>query len=265
MAPLTLTILGAGPAAPNPGGACSGYLLRQGENAVLIDCGSGIAGRIAQHVPARQLQGVAISHLHPDHYFDLVPLYYVLKFGGPPRPADVERRLAVYVPPTGREFLSRLGEQIASKPAMLEDVLDICEYAADRTIVIGGLEFAFHPVQHYVPSHAMRVRSADGATLVFSSDVGPCPELIEAARDADLFMCESALIDASQDDAEPGRRGHMSAAEAGQAARQAGARRLLITHFRSSEQYDAHHLEAASRAFGGPVELAREGQTYLVG
>jgi ribonuclease BN (tRNA processing enzyme) len=264
MAPLTLTILGSGPAAPNPGGVCSGYLLRCGDSAVLMDCGSGIAGRVAQHVPTNRLRGVAISHLHPDHYFDLVPLYYMLKFGEK-RPADVEPRLAVYVPPGGREFLRRLGEHIADKPAMLEDVLDICEYAADRKTVIGGLEFTFHPVQHYIPSHAMRVRSADGATLVFSSDVGPCPELIEAARDADLFMCESALMDASQDEAEPGRRGHMSAAEAGQAARDAGVRHLLITHYRSSERHDAHHLEAASRSFSGPIELAREGQTYVVG
>ena len=75
MAPLTLTILGASPAAPNPGGACSGYLLRQGETAVLMDCGAGTAGRIALHVAPNRLQGVAISHLHPDHYFDLVQLY----------------------------------------------------------------------------------------------------------------------------------------------------------------------------------------------
>jgi len=94
MAPLTLTILGAGPAAPNPGGACSGYLLRQAESAVLMDCGSGIAGRIAQHVPVSALQGVAISHLHPDHYFDLVPLYYMRRFGDPPTP-DLPARLPV--------------------------------------------------------------------------------------------------------------------------------------------------------------------------
>jgi ribonuclease BN (tRNA processing enzyme) len=111
----------------------------------------------------------------------------------------------------------------------------------------------------------MRVRSSSGATLVFSSDVGPCPQLIDAARDADLFLCESALLDASQDEADPSLRGHMSAAEAGDAARRAGAKRLLITHYRSGEQYDARHAEAASRTFGGPVELAREGQTYTVG
>src|ERR1700694_3361588 len=157
MVPLTLTILGASPAAPNPGGACSGYLVRHGDTAVLLDCGSGIAGRIAQHVPPNRLRGVAISHLHPDHYFDLVPLYYILKFGEP-RPAEIEPRLAVYVPPGGRAFLRRLGEHIADKPAMLEDVLDLFEYAAGFKTVIGDLEFTFHPVQHYVLSHAMRVR-----------------------------------------------------------------------------------------------------------
>ena len=83
MAPLTLTILGSSPAAPNPGGACSGYLLRQGDSAVLMDCGAGTAGRIALHVAPNRLQGVVISHLHPDHYFDVVQLYYMLKFGEP--------------------------------------------------------------------------------------------------------------------------------------------------------------------------------------
>src|SRR6476646_3593137 len=155
MAPLTLTILGAGPAAPNPGGGCSGYLLRQGDSAVLMDCGSGIAGRVAQHVPANRLRGVAISHLHPDHYFDLVPLYYQVKFGEP-RPSELGKRLVVYVPPGGRAFLSQLGELIADRPAMLEDVLELCEYEAGREYSIGGLRFTFHQVQHYVLSHAMR-------------------------------------------------------------------------------------------------------------
>jgi ribonuclease BN (tRNA processing enzyme) len=264
MADLTLTILGAGPAAPNVGGACSGYLLRENGAGVLVDCGSGIAGRLAEYVPPRELRGVAISHMHPDHYFDLVPLYYMLKFGDP-RPAELGPRLPVYVPSGGREFLRVLGQHIASKPAMLEDVFEVCEYASGRELRIGELRFSFHPVQHYVLSHAMRVRGSSDATFVFSSDVGPCVGLVEAARDADLFMCESALLDPSEDEADPSKRGHMSAAEAGQAAREAGARRLMLTHYRGGEPHEAHHRDAASRTFGAPVDLAREGQTYTIG
>jgi ribonuclease BN (tRNA processing enzyme) len=264
MAPMTVTILGAGPAAPNAGGACSGYLLQEDQRTVLIDCGSGVAGRLVKHVRANQLGGVAISHFHPDHYFDLVPLYYQIKFdaSGPPGP---ERRVPLYVPPGGHEFLSQFGAVIATRSSMLEDIFKVCEYMPEREFAIGGLRFTFHPVQHYIPSHAMRIRGDSGATLVFSSDVGPCAELVDAARSADLFMCESALIDPAQDEPDPTRRGHMSAGEAGAAARAAGVRRLMLTHYRSSQKWDAHHQAAATREFGGPVELAREGQQYVVG
>jgi ribonuclease BN (tRNA processing enzyme) len=161
--------------------------------------------------------------------------------------------------------MRQFGKLIADKEAMLEDVFDAREYVDGAEMDIGGLPFTFHRVQHYIMSHSMRVRSSSGAVLTFSSDVAPCPELIEAARGADLFMCESALLEASQDESDPARRGHMSAAEAGAAAHQAGARRLLITHCRRGETYDAHHLEAAGRTFDGPVELACEGRTYVVG
>jgi ribonuclease BN (tRNA processing enzyme) len=239
-------------------------LLRAGETAVLMDCGAGTAGRIALHVAPNRLRGVAISHLHPDHYFDLVQLYYMLKFGEP-RPAELSPLLPLFLPPGGRDFMRKLGKLISDRPAMLEDIYDVRDYVADCETDVGGLPFIFHPVQHYIMSHAMRVRSPSGALLTFSSDVAPCPQLIEAAHGADLFMCESAMLDAANDEPNPARRGHMSAAEAGAVAKEAGAKRLLITHYRSSPKYDAHHLAAATATFEGPVELAREGQTYVVG
>jgi ribonuclease BN (tRNA processing enzyme) len=259
MASLSLTVLGASPAAPNVGGACSGYLVRAGEANCLLDCGSGVAGRIGQHLPPSQLRAIAISHLHPDHFFDLVPLYYILRFGE--RPPE---RVPLFVRPGGREFLVRFGKLISDEADMLGDVFDIQEYAPGREMAIGGLTFTFQPVQHYVPSHAMRIRGTGGRLLVFSSDVAPCPPLVEAARDADLFMCESAILEPSQDRPEPAQRGHMLAAEAGRIAREAGAKRLLLTHYRSGPAYDDRQRQAAEQAFGGPVELAREGETYTV-
>ena len=259
MAPLTLTILGAGPAAPNPGGANSGYLVRQADTAVLLDCGPGTAGQIALHLAPEQLSAAAISHFHPDHYFDLVALYYLLKYG----PGRVER-LPVWLPPGGRDFLNQFGRLIANKSAMLEDVLDLREYPLLAPLQIGELEFTFHPVQHYIPANAMRIRTRDGAILTFSGDVAPCAALPEAARAADLFLCESAMLDATQDEQEPSRRGHMTAAEAGAAAAAAGARRLLITHYRSGAEADAHHLRTARANFSGDVALARPGATYTV-
>jgi ribonuclease BN (tRNA processing enzyme) len=260
MAPLTLTILGAGPAAPNPGGANSGYLVRQADNAVLLDCGPGTVGQIALHLAPELLGGAAISHFHPDHYFDLVALYYLLKFGPPRR----RGRLPVWLPPGGRAFLDRFGQLIGKKPAMLEDVFELCEYPLGTAVEIDGLEFSFHAVQHYIPAYAMRVRGRDGALLVFSGDAAPCAQLPEAARDADLFLCESSLLEPYQDEPDPAQRGHLTAAEAAAAASAANARRLLITHYRSSPEADAHHLRTAREKFHGPIELARPGETYVV-
>jgi ribonuclease BN (tRNA processing enzyme) len=263
MAPLTLTILGAGPAAPNPGGVNSGYLVRHGDTAVVMDLGPGTAGQIGLHVPPALLDGVAISHFHPDHYFDLVALYYLLKFGDR-RPT----RLPVWIPPGGRDFLDRFGRVVANKVAMFEDVFELREYTPGCETRIGELEFGFHPVQHYVPSHAMRVcrpgLSSSTGVLVFSSDVAPCAALPVAAHDADLFLCESALLDPAQDEKKPENRGHLTAAEAGAAAAAANARRLLITHYRSGEEHDEHHLATARARYRGPVELAQPGATYPV-
>jgi ribonuclease BN (tRNA processing enzyme) len=172
--------------------------------------------------------------------------------------------MPLYVPPDGHDHLRRFGRLVGGEETMLEDVFAIREYAAGPDRVIGGFRFTFNPVQHYIPSHAMRIRVDGGPLLVFSSDVGPCEELVAAARGADLFLCEAALVSPS-DDPRPERRGHLSAAEAGEAARAAAARRLLITHCRrDGGALDQHHRSTASAAFGGPVELAEEGQTYAV-
>ncbi len=260
----TLTILGAGPAMPNPGGACSGYLARQGTSNLLVDCGPGVAGRLAQQVRPQELDAVVLSHLHADHHFDVVPLYYGLKYGER-RPAARGLRLPLFVPPGGATYLRRLGELLDGDSAMFDDVYTVEEYAADRELAIGSFHLTFHPVQHYILSHAMRIRAEHGRLLVFSSDVGPCAELVEAARGADLFLCESTLVDRSQDHADPRRRGHLLASEAGAAARDAGARRLLITHYRANDAALApHHRSSAASAFAGPVELAVEGTSYTV-
>jgi ribonuclease BN (tRNA processing enzyme) len=257
---LRLTILGASPAYPNPGGACSGYLVRQRETSVVLDCGSGVAGRLRQWLPLHKINAFVISHLHPDHYFDLVPVFYVLRYL-----EQLAEPMPLYLPPDGRAQLRRLGDLSSGQPDMFESRFAIREYQAGQTYTVGDLELSFHPVQHYVPSHAIRVCGTDRRMLVFSSDVAPGSWLVDAARNADLLLCEAAILERSQDDPDPTKRGHMTAAEAGEAARDAGAHRLLLTHYRADQEgLREQHQRAAARAFGRPVEMAQEGRTYTV-
>ena len=99
---MVLTVIGAGPAfTDRPGATGAAYLVRTTTTAVLLDLGQGSFPRLAGAIEPSRLDAVLISHLHPDHFIDLVPLRHYLRFGvDPPRrvrvlgPADLaaERR-----------------------------------------------------------------------------------------------------------------------------------------------------------------------------
>jgi ribonuclease BN (tRNA processing enzyme) len=66
------------------------------------------------------------------------------------------------------------------------------------------------------------------ATLAYSGDSAPSPQLAVVGRDADLFLCEATLKESREGD--DGLRGHLSAEEAIAAFEESGARRLVIIH-----------------------------------
>src|SRR5262249_13736682 len=93
------------------------------------------------------------------------------------------------------------------------------------------------------------------ATAVFSADTRPCPTLIEYARGTDVLIHEAYGLATSASQAHG--FGHSTAADAGAAARAAGAGRLLLTPLRASRFADPAALGAeAAEVFGRPVELA---------
>jgi ribonuclease BN (tRNA processing enzyme) len=257
VAELRLTVLGSGVAWANPGGACSGYVVSTGGTSLLLECGPGTFGRLrALHDPG-QLDAILISHLHSDHLLDLVPLRYGIKYGG----ISGGRRLRLLLPPGGDSFLEGLGRALDG-PRFFADVFDLAEYDPTATLTFGDATVQFREVRHYVPSYAMRI--AAGRTLTFSADAAPCDELIEHAAGADVLLCEAALHHTGEDQPDPARRGHHTAAEAGATATRAGVGRLLLTHA-PLDPADPDRVAREARAtFAGTVERVVDGKTYLI-
>jgi ribonuclease BN (tRNA processing enzyme) len=254
----TVTVLGASPAWPNAGGACSGYLVSNGSDVVLIECGFGILSRVRERLELDQLKAVIISHLHADHFMDLVPLRYGLKYGA----LRSDPSLPLFAPPGATEFFARLGGALDNDPHFFDGTFNLNEYQPDRPLEIGSLTLEFRQVKHYVPSYAMAIHA--GKKLAYSADAAPCPVLTEVASKADLFLCEAAIESTKDDDPSPSHRGHMTAVEAADIARLAGARRLLLTHYRANGTRDGALAAEARSVFGGPAEFAEEGRTYSV-
>jgi ribonuclease BN (tRNA processing enzyme) len=217
-----LIVVGCSPAWPNPGGAQSGYLVVDGERRLLLDCGPGVLARLRELEDWPRVDAIAITHFHLDHWGDLVPWVWALSFG-PAADADPPE---LWLPPGGRDTLRALGAQLG-QPEMFEEAFRAREYERDVAASMAGFDVTPRKVLHYnLDAYGFRV-SMNGLTLAYSGDSGPSEELVELAREADLFLCEATL---DHPRPEGGTRGHLAAEEANDAFVASGAKRLLLTH-----------------------------------
>jgi ribonuclease BN (tRNA processing enzyme) len=249
-----ITVLGKSPAWPDAGGACSGYLVQDADTCLLVDCGTGVFAKLRTVVDYADVDAVVISHLHADHLMDLIAFATALTFS--PRAPGVRPRLII--PPGAREVLGAITTAV-SQPGVLGGAFAITEYDPADTVRVGPLSLRFQPVPHYVPANAIEVCGTSGGRFTFGADHAPTDALEDFARATDLLLLEATLL-APEDD---GPRGHMTAGEAGVVAAGCDAQRLVLTHI--SDELDAGHaIDAAARAYAGPIEVAREGAVYDV-
>ena len=235
---MELTVLGCSGSFGAPaGGACSGYLVRTAGALLWLDCGNGTLANLQRHAPVEDLTAVVVTHWHPDHCVDLYGLHIVLKYG-------LEgRRLPVYAPEGMEERLGTLVDGDWGGVFAWNAVGD-----GDATTVADcGLRFS--RTDHPPPTMAVEL-TADGKRLVYTADTGPgwSPEAFGPG--ADLVLSEASF----QRHNELGRV-HISARQAGEAARAAGARRLMLTHLWPGLDPNASVVEG-SEAFGRDVLLA---------
>ena len=244
---MRLTVLGCGPAAPQPDTPASGLLVQSGSGAILLDCGQGVAARLVKRVRLNQLSAIVIGHMHADHYIDLSALRYRFPWGD-----RAQARLPVYLPPGGRTHIGLLAAAISERPGFFDDAFDLQEFDPASNIVVGEAILTFVPGRHYVPAWGVSVTEPGGSRLVYAGDTGPNPDLVAAASGADLLVCEATLGSVAEDD--PVHRGHLSLEETLEVARQAQPRQLLVTHYPSTRRRSMTQQVAT---LGSAVVIAR--------
>jgi ribonuclease BN (tRNA processing enzyme) len=262
---LNITVLGKSPSWQDAGGACSGYLIEEGDTTVLLDCGNGVFGKLRERVDYTEVSAVVISHLHADHFLDLVPYAYALTFAPRQQPVPVHRwpgtdhpaRPRLVAPPGARDVFRRVVGAWGAE-GLIEDAFELEEYAAEDEVAMGPLTVSFHPVPHFIDTFAVNIASGE-SKLTYSADTRPCDEIVDIARGADLLIIEATLPRPER----TGDRGHLTPEEAGEHARRAGVERVVITHL-SDELGEDWAREQATRGFGGPVEVAQEFAAYEI-
>ncbi len=96
-----------------------------------------------------------------------------------------------------------------------------------------------------------------GRTIVISGDTRPCAATLEASRNADLLVHEATFGDEEAERAV--ETGHSTAREAAQVAREAGVRRLLLTHFSARYSRDASELDREARTVFTETLIGKDG------
>jgi ribonuclease BN (tRNA processing enzyme) len=251
---MLLSVIGAGPAyTDRPGATGAAYLLRADSASVLLDLGQGSFARLAGLVDPTTLDAIVISHLHPDHFIDLVPMRHYLRYERSPARVRVAG-------PTG---LAERLNALHADPGFSALAFDI-EPLAEGSFAVGPFRVDVARVTHTDASFGFRV-SMDGrperAGLVYSGDCGRAEDLDVLVQPGDTLLSEVSF---GPGPVQPGAQ-HLDGPGVGDLATRVAAGRVLLTHLQMGYDRDATVESVRRRYDGGPVELVDPGFETTIG
>jgi ribonuclease BN (tRNA processing enzyme) len=245
---MRLTVLGAGPAySDRPGSTGASYLLRAGGSTLLVDLGQGSFPALASRIDPSTLGGIVVSHLHPDHFIDLVPLRHYLVYQLEPK-----RRVDVYGPTGLGGRIDALHAEVGFTAAAF-DLVDL----SPGLFTIGGFNVQTARVTHAPESDSFGFRitpAGGGVGLVYSGDCGWADDLLPLIHEGDALLSEVSF------GAEPVAAGakHLNGPLVGELASRCQVGRVLLTHLQMG--FDrAATVASTAAAFTGPIDLVDPG------
>ncbi|HWG15419.1 MAG TPA: MBL fold metallo-hydrolase [Streptosporangiaceae bacterium] len=248
---MRLTIIGCSGSFPGPESPASSYLLEAEGFRLLLDLGNGALGVLQRHTGLDEIDAICLSHLHADHCLDLTSYWVARRYApGGPMP-----RLPVYAPARAAERMT-LAYGLEPDPGPgIADMFPVTTLTPG-TRQIGPFQVTAERMAHPVETYGFRIEHG-GRVLAYSADTGPCENLGALARRADLLLCEATFLDGPN--LPPGL--HLTGRQAGEAAEQAGARHLVLTHIAPGTDKQ-RTFEEAREVFTGTLSLASSGQIF---
>ena len=247
---------------------CPGFLVEYEDQKILLDCGNGIT-RLLNLPEDLKNMSIIISHLHKDHYGDLLSLgyasYVYKQLGILTEPINVylpEYETEVtkfygwdcdckyYEKMADAEFLDNFGD---------EHYLNFNLVKKHIKVDIANLKISFMQTKHSIKNYAIKIETPQ-QKIVYSGDTGyEYNNFGTFAKDVDLFICESTFLRGqlkSKDE-------HLYAFEAAKIAKEAGVKQLMLTHFWPEIDSD-EYVKEAKEIFENVI-AAEEGKKLIIG
>ena len=220
-------------------GACSGYLVEDDRAThMLLDCGNGVFGKMRAHDEFVDVDGGrGLTHLHADHFLDLIPFAYALLYRASNRRrctagrARRRRRARACTARPARRTGVPSGAGAFNAQCLIEDAFEVFEEYVDQWMC-----WKLAPLSDSL-SPRSTLRADSWAVEIVTTVTGGALHLRRrqrAVRRRPREFARTPSADARGNAASPGTDGIARphhAGEAGEHARRAGARRLVVTHF----------------------------------
>ncbi len=275
---MKLHTLGTGGPRPDPARTSACHVLELSSARLMFDIGRGAIQHVAQKgFPMAGIGPLFVSHLHVDHIGELANYLITswlagrrtpLRVFGPPGLAGIVDVLIKSVYELDIAF--RTQGETAFGPFIGAEVTEVRTgpvhatdaYRVSCAEIEHGHGLPFGPLfrQRWI-CLAYRVE-AEGKVFSFSGDAVMCDPLVSIARDSDLhlqccYMASSEL--ASGHFQGVGKYTLACSDTAGKIAARAGAKRLILTHFRETTPALIGEMRAdIARDYGGPFEFAED-------
>lgn len=255
---IRITILGSGTCVPTPDRGNPGYLVEVGGHLMLLDCGSGALRQVARYgFDYRDIHQVALTHLHPDHTIDVIPLLFALC--NDHRIATVQT-LEIVAPTGFRAHFEQLRE-VYGHWIEESDMIDISirEIAAGGTIDYPFGQISTGATRHTDNSIGYRIIDHSGKSLVYSGDTGYSEEFAAFAKGTELLIIESAIPEGDEYEK------HCTPSQAARMAQLAGAETTILTHFYPETEAAGNISEIIRQYYHNPLLIASDGMQYTIG
>jgi len=293
---IRVVFLGTAASRPTVGRNVSAVLMQRLGETLLFDCGEGTQRQMMRYGTGFTLGDIFFTHMHADHLLGLPGLLRTLGLQGREEPmrlycARGERKIvdaAVHLGVERVPFPVRIHE-LKPGQAVERHGYDVVPFATRHgrhslgyALVEHDRLGRFDPVRARelgVPEgplfgrlHKGEAVEVDGRTIspdevvgparpgrrvVYTGDTRPDPATVEHARDADLLIHEATFAEEEADRARETE--HSTAREAARIAREARARRLVLTHISPRYGVDPSALEQEARAVFPGAMVARDG------
>jgi ribonuclease Z len=277
-------------------------LHREGET-LMFDCGEGTQRQMMRWGVSFALANIFFTHLHADHILGVIGLIRTMSLQGRTEPLTLwgprgSSRVFKRAEGLGFErstFPIEMVELEAETP-LKRAGYEIIPFAVDHrgstsvgySIVEATRKGRFDPDRakelgipegplwgqihrgqavtledgRVIEPSALVGPARPGRHVVITGDTRPCRATVEHSRDADLLIHESTFGDEEADRAV--ETGHSTAREAAGVARDAGVRKLVITHFSARYSRDASSLDREAKEVFKATIVAKDGMEVEV-